>query len=703
MSLPNDYTEKVYAGVLGKIIGVYLGRPFEGWLYKDIMEKLGEVRYYVHEQLNKPLVVTDDDISGTFLFFRALTDSGAGKKLTAKQIGETWLNYIVEKKTVLWWGGVGTSTEHTAFLRLKRGTPAPQSGSMKLNGQVVAEQIGAQIFIDAWGMVAPGDPQLAADFAWKAGAVSHDGEAIYGAQVIAAIEAQAFVETDLDKLLDTGLSVIPQNCVIARLIRDIRAWRSQDNDWRKTRERIEKRYGYDSFGGGCHMVPNHALIILALVYGDGDFQKSLMIVNTAGWDTDCNSANVGCILGIRNGLAGIDTGPDWRGPVADRLLLPSAKGGDVITDAVRESYHIVNAARALNGLEQVAPKKGARFHFELPGSVQGFTLDFAPDCRGIAVLSNQTGLSRLGSRSLAIDYTQLAPGRAVRATTPTFITVEESKRQGYGLIASPTLYSGQTVAAELAADGGNAQPVTAALIVRCYGPEDHLVTYHSKPVTLGAGARQKIDWKLPNTAMAPICDVGVELTATVPASGRVALDSLTWSGTPTLVFHKPDWKGEMWAKAWVAAVDNPRQGWQVLTQDEGVGIISTGTDDWNNYSLRADVLPHLAKSAGILVCHQGNRRYYGLLLASDNTVRLVKAREGTKVLAKKAFKWNFDDQVKLELSVQNGAKGVVLEGRVNGKLVLKAEDKHQPLHGGGIGLLVEEGTSHYREVALKAK
>ena len=68
--IPNDYEERLYAGVLGKIIGVYLGRPFENWTYDQIMADLGEINYYVHERLNKPLIVTDDDISGTFTFFR---------------------------------------------------------------------------------------------------------------------------------------------------------------------------------------------------------------------------------------------------------------------------------------------------------------------------------------------------------------------------------------------------------------------------------------------------------------------------------------------------------------------------------------------------------------------------------------------------------------------------------------------------------
>ncbi|HXD10266.1 MAG TPA: ADP-ribosylglycohydrolase family protein, partial [Anaerolineales bacterium] len=182
MAVPPDYYELVYAGVLGKIIGVYLGRPFEGWTHEQIMATLGEIKYYVNDRHDLPLrnhqlVVTDDDISGTFTFLRALPDYNNTLDLTPAQIGQTWLNYIIENRTILWWGGLGNSTEHTAFLRLREGIPAPDSGSIAMNGRSVAEQIGAQIFIDGWGLIAPGDPALAADLARRAASVSHDGEA----------------------------------------------------------------------------------------------------------------------------------------------------------------------------------------------------------------------------------------------------------------------------------------------------------------------------------------------------------------------------------------------------------------------------------------------------------------------------------------------------------------------------------------------
>src|SRR5579871_2594911 len=393
MAIPADYAERVYAGVLGKLIGVYLGRPFEGWEHEKIVQELGEIQYYVHERLNAPLVVTDDDISGTFTFLRALADYCASRYLAAEQIGQTWLNYLIENRTVLWWGGMGNSTEHTAYLRLKQGIPAPQSGSIEMNGQVVAEQIGAQIFIDGWGMVAPGDPEMAAELARRAASVSHDGEAIYGAQVIAAIEAQAFVEPDINTLLNTAVALIPQDSVIYRMINDLREWHAAERDWRENRAKLAAHYGYDKYGGNCHIVPNHGVVILALLHGGGDFQRSLMIANTSGWDTDCNSGNVGCLLGIRSGPAGIEAGPDWRGPVADRLYLPTADGGRAISDAVAETYAIVNLGRTLAGLETVAPKGGARFHFDLPGAVQGFRTEESVEARGVAAVRNVAGHS----------------------------------------------------------------------------------------------------------------------------------------------------------------------------------------------------------------------------------------------------------------------------------------------------------------------
>jgi len=700
MPIPYDYEERVYAGVLGKLIGVYLGRPFEGWTYERIMAELGEVWFYVHERLGKPLVVTDDDVAGTFTFLRALSDYGNRHDLTPAQIGQTWLNYLIEERTILWWGGMGMSTEHTAYLRLKRGVPAPRSGSISLNGKVVAEQIGAQIFIDGWAMVAPGDPGLAADLARRAASVSHDGEAVYGAQVLAAMEAQAFVEPDIGKLLDMGVSFIPRDSVVYRMIGDLREWRTQEPDWRVARERLAAHYGYDKYGGNCHVVPNHGLIMLSLLYGDDDFQKTLMIVNTGGWDTDCNSGNAGCLMGIKNGLAGIEAGPDWRGPVADRLYLSAADGGRAITDAVAETYHVVNAGRALAGEAPLAPKAGARFHFELPGAVQGFMPEDSVEAKGTVTVENVVGHSRQGARSLALRYHHLAPGRVARVATPTFIPPEAATMPGYSLMASPTLYAGQTVRAGVEADAGNGVEVACRLYVRAYGANDSLVRVYGPEAVLAPGASQEFEWRIGDTGGAPIAEIGVECSAEKPgflggrANGTLYLDYLAWDGAPDVTWTRPAHNGTLWRRAWVNGVDEfPSWGEPYrLIQNEGRGLLIQGTREWSDYRVSADVTPHMAEAAGVAVRVQGMRRYYALLLCRQGQARLVKALDGDTVLAEADFPWEFGETHDLSLEVVTADRGAVhLQGWIDGQLVCDVTDAARPLTGGGVALVCEEG------------
>ena len=87
-------------------------------------------------------------------------------------------------------------SEHTAYLNLTNGIPAPQSGSIQQNGAILAEQIGGQIFSDIWGLVAPNNPTLAADLAEKASSITHGGNGIYGGRFVAAMVSLAFGESD---------------------------------------------------------------------------------------------------------------------------------------------------------------------------------------------------------------------------------------------------------------------------------------------------------------------------------------------------------------------------------------------------------------------------------------------------------------------------------------------------------------------------
>ena len=176
-NIPANYVEKCYAGWLGKVIGVRHGTLVEGWTYEQIRDSVGEITDYL---TNYRDYASDDDLNGPLFFLRALEDYECSDRLTAREIGLTWLNYTPYEHGFYWWGGYGVSTEHTAYLNLWRGMDAPESGSIATKGKTVAEQIGGQIFIDGWGLACPGNPALAAKLAGRAASVSHDGNAVYG-------------------------------------------------------------------------------------------------------------------------------------------------------------------------------------------------------------------------------------------------------------------------------------------------------------------------------------------------------------------------------------------------------------------------------------------------------------------------------------------------------------------------------------------
>lgn len=683
--LPADYDERVYAGVLGKIIGVYLGRPVEGWLNERIERELGDVDYYVHDRVGVPLVVVDDDISGTFAFLEALPDNGNTLPITAQTIAETWLNCLVEERNILWWGGMGNSTEHTAFLRLKEGVPAPLSGSAELNGPVVAEQIGAQIFIDGWAMVLPGRPAEAAALAAEAARVSHDGEAVFAAQALAAMEAQAFLTADIDELLDIALSVIPSDCTIAHLIADVRAWHATEPDWKQGFALLEEKYGYHTYGGNVHVVPNHGLIILALLYGGGSFDRSMMIVNTAGWDTDCNSGNLGCLLGIMLGLAAFDGDRDWRGPIADRMFVPTAEGGRCVTDAVREAVVVSNIGRSLAGHPAWSPKGGARFHFSHPGAVQGFQIR-----GGLGGLNNVISDRPEVSRALRISYSP-AEGELV-ATTPTFIPPELLDQPGYGLIASPTLYSGQEIVASLTAPQSNSVSVEARIVIDRYGADDELTRVSGPAVQIAPGQTISSAWVVPGPGSDPVAYVGIAVTATDAVD--LDVNSLGWSGDPLVEFSRPAPSARVWRRAWVDAMDLFTEGWGPgwpeplrLIQNRGRGYLSQGTREWTDLEVTAAITPHMAESAGVAVRYQGLRRHYVVRWANDGTLSVIRVKDGETVLATAPLAWTLYERQLITVRVV-GSTITVSTG--DGPL-LTVDDVDGGLVDGGIAVMCEDG------------
>ncbi|KAH8682038.1 ADP-ribosylation/Crystallin J1 [Xylariales sp. PMI_506] len=686
---PPDYLERVYSGVLGKLVGVYVGRPFENWTHQQILAELGPIDYYVHEKLGMPLVVVDDDVSGTFTFVRSLEEHGISLELSSEQIGQTWLNTVIEKRSIFWWGGKGISTEHTAFLNLKNGIPAPASGAISTNGQTLAEQIGAQIFIDGWAMVVPGRPELAAKLAAAAGLVSHDGEAVYAAQLWAAMEAEAFISKDINHLLDTGLKYIPSDSKVARLIRDIRAWAVQDRDWMKTRQRIEDNYGYDKFHGICHVIPNHGIMVLAMLYGGHDFHKAMHIVNTSGWDTDCNAGNVGCLVAIMHGVACFKNGPDWLGPLADRAIISSADGGYSINNAARIAMDLAKIGFQLaNKPIPAAPKDGAQFHFTLPGSVQGFR---ASDSR----TKVEQRVDSTGVPGLSIQF-QSPPSDEIEILTDTFISKEVLEgRASYELMASPLIYPGQELKSVIRADESTTSTVRAQLRLKTYSGSNQLVNYDSLAILLEPGRLQTLEWIIPDIMDSqPIQEVGIVISApsAAPVDGLIWLQSLQWAGTPNFTLRRPkNGPGDFWHRAWVKSVTNFHM-WAygpsfLIGHDQGEGLIIQGTRDWIDYTFEVDnFIVNLGSAAGLIVRYQGLNRYYALMLVDNTRLSLVKAFDRERIeIASVPFPWKLDEPYRLAVAVH----GQSIRARIGDVELCVTEGQHG---SGGVGLIVLDGS-----------
>ena len=503
--LAPNYLERVYAGVLGKLIGVYLCQPSEGRGYLPTVNDNGSIR------LHLPLVVADDSVLGTFVPVRALEEHGVCPNLTAEAVGKTWRNSVIASRTAFWWSGRSICTELTASHCLAR---PPFHNAITTNGPTIAEQVGAQAFIDAWALVAPGNPALAAKFAETASSIGHGSESVYAAKLLAAMEAEAFVSKDVDRLLDVGLNFVPADSLVARVTRDVRNWTRLDCDWEKTRQRIETVYGCDEVPGLCRAITDHGLIIMALLYAGSNFREAMYIVNSAGRDTDCNSGNLCCLIAVMHGLASFERCRDWLGPLADRAIISRADGGYSINNAAWIAFDLANLGRRLAGEAPLrAPKDGAQFHFTLPGSVQGFRAagnDMLPNSVEIAQAIDEAGHPGLAIRLHRLSDTV----DDVEVLTPTFTPQGFTKTVDYGVMASPLLYPGQQVKAFVRAEKANTASVAIRIRLKVYGPDDTLLTVDSPSMTIKPGRQAMHQWTIPTHLDShPIQQVGLALSA----------------------------------------------------------------------------------------------------------------------------------------------------------------------------------------------
>lgn len=296
-----ELRDKIHGCWIGKNIGGTMGGPFEG------TKELLDIQGYTTPK-GEPL--PNDDLDLQLVWLRALEECGP-YNLSALDLGEYWISYIVPH-----WAeyGIGKSN-------LRIGIQPPLCGA--LNNDYWKNSNGAWIRTEIWACLNPGNPDAAIKYAFKDACIDHGlGEGTYAAVFVAALEAAAFVESDIRKLIDIGLTKIPADCRMAKAIKLLLDNYDNGVDWVTTRNDLVKQ----SEDIGWFQAPaNVAFAILGILYGEGDFKKSMITAINCGDDTDCTAATVGSILGIINGVAGIPS--DWQEYIGDKIITISINMG----------------------------------------------------------------------------------------------------------------------------------------------------------------------------------------------------------------------------------------------------------------------------------------------------------------------------------------------------------------------------------------
>lgn len=345
--------DKIHGAWLGRICGCMLGKTVEGirtdelipflketnnypmkrYIYKTDVEKVDCAKYKYHIA-GRPFA---DDIDGmpadddtNYVVLAQQIIEKYGRDFTSCDVASAWITY--QSKDAY------CTAERVAFCNFVKGFLPPQSAIYK---NPYREWIGAQIRGDYFGYINPGNPKLAAEMAWRDASISHVKNGIYGEMFIAAMLAIAATTSDIEAIILGGLAEIPYT---SRLYEDVmnivetyRHGTSQKDCFRM----IHQKYDEYSAHGWCHTNANAMIVVASLLYGEGDYGKSICMSVETGFDTDCNGATVGSILGMANGISSIPN--YWTDPI-NNTLHTSIFGMDTvkITDCVDQTLkHII--------------------------------------------------------------------------------------------------------------------------------------------------------------------------------------------------------------------------------------------------------------------------------------------------------------------------------------------------------------------------
>lgn len=344
-----EWKDKFYGAWLGRSAGCALGKPLEAWPYmggtedapgwRNVqrwfegagawpirgytpIESSAKEAYGLHvapgsirstrERIQ--FMETDDDIRYTVLGLLLLEQRGLD--FDSYDIGKLWHQWLTYRQVC--------TAETQAYLNFAQVTAhqKPQRPEdwdtrkewVRTYLNPYREWIGAQIRADGLAYGAAGNPELAADLAWRDASFSHVKNGIYGEMFCAAMIAAAFVESDPERIVRIGLSEIPRTSRLARDIEQAIAIAKEAEDQLQLVDRIWEAFKHYH---PVHTNNNAALVAASLVFAKGDFELAIATSVLGGWDTDCNGATVGSIMGAMLGASRLPAG--WTDPLNDTL------------------------------------------------------------------------------------------------------------------------------------------------------------------------------------------------------------------------------------------------------------------------------------------------------------------------------------------------------------------------------------------------
>jgi len=290
----DEFLDKVRGCWLGKNIGGTLGAPHEG------------KRFQLSLTFYDPVpteAAANDDLDLQLVWLVAMEEANTVDP-SVSQLASAWTR----------WASAYPWNEYGFFMRnYTRGLRPPVAGCFE---NYFVDEMGSPIRSEIWAILHPGDPQAAARMAWKDSVLDHaGGEGVWGEMFWAAVQAAAFVESDVRVLIRIGLNMIPLASHLGRCIREA-VW-CYDNgiSYEAARTRITSRFAGIQ---PCNAVPNHGFTILGWLYGK-DFGDCLLKAVNCGWDTDCTGATLGATLGIMAGAKGLPS--RWLEPIGQTIVL----------------------------------------------------------------------------------------------------------------------------------------------------------------------------------------------------------------------------------------------------------------------------------------------------------------------------------------------------------------------------------------------